>query len=98
MASVWVKRAALAVFLVACVILVTAAPYEEELMEHAADQQETSVDVVPMLLRIRRGDDHGHHGHGYGYLGPVYTYAKTDHYANFKWGVRHHVGGHGHHG
>lgn len=68
--------------------------------------------VVPVLMRMRRGDEYGHGGgggggggglggggggggHGWAYLGPVYTYAKTDHYANFKWGVRHHVGGHG---
>ncbi|CAL8125876.1 unnamed protein product [Orchesella dallaii] len=57
MASVWMKWAALAVFLVACVILVTAAPYDEEYMEPAADQQETSVDgkhVYPQIARDLR--------------------------------------------
>jgi hypothetical protein len=27
-----------------------------------------------------------------GRVGPVYTFVKTDPYANFKWGVRHVVG------
>lgn len=36
--------------------------------------------------RLKR--DHG----GYGSTGPVHTYVKTDKHANFKWGVRHHVG------
>lgn len=35
--------------------------------------------------RIKR--DHGH-----GSTGPVHTFVKTDKHANFKWGVRHHVG------
>lgn len=29
------------------------------------------------------------------YIGPVYTYVKTDKYARFKWGVKHKVGKHG---
>lgn len=29
-----------------------------------------------------------------GVTGPVHTYVKTDKHANFKWGVRHHVGKH----
>ncbi|KAK4873719.1 hypothetical protein RN001_013079 [Aquatica leii] len=37
------------------------------------------------LLRLKR--DHG-------VTGPVHTYVKTDKHANFKWGVRHHVGHH----
>ncbi|XP_064475364.1 keratin, type I cytoskeletal 10-like [Ornithodoros turicata] len=43
--------------------------------------------------RVRRG--------GHGYVGPVYTFVKTDHDGNFKWGARHLVGkayGGGHHG
>ncbi|CAB3371667.1 Hypothetical predicted protein [Cloeon dipterum] len=27
-----------------------------------------------------------------GVVGPVHTYVKTDKHANFKWGVKHHVG------
>lgn len=38
-------------------------------------------------VRYRR--DHSH-----GITGPVHTYVKTDKHANFKWGVRHHVGHH----
>ncbi|KAK9878774.1 hypothetical protein WA026_023754 [Henosepilachna vigintioctopunctata] len=30
--------------------------------------------------------------HSDGITGPVHTYVKTDKHANFKWGVRHHVG------
>lgn len=42
--------------------------------------------------RVRRG--------GYGVVGPVYTYVRTDYDGNFKWGARHHVGKSygGHHG
>ena len=68
--------------------------------------------VYPAIIRFRRGDHYGHggggqgggqggghHGHGYAYLGPVHTFAKTDYHANFKWGVRHLAGGpHGYHG
>ncbi|XP_075971085.1 uncharacterized protein LOC142973324 [Anticarsia gemmatalis] len=38
--------------------------------------------------------DHGHHGHRgtSGVTGPVHTFVKTDKNANYKWGVRHHVG------
>lgn len=32
--------------------------------------------------------------HGHGVTGPVHTFVKTDKHANFKWGVRHHVGHH----
>ncbi|CAG9767302.1 unnamed protein product [Ceutorhynchus assimilis] len=32
--------------------------------------------------------------HGHGITGPVHTFVKTDKHANFKWGVRHHVGHH----
>lgn len=28
------------------------------------------------------------------YIGPVYTYVKTDKHANYKWGVKHKVGKH----
>lgn len=38
----------------------------------------------------REKRDHG----GHGVTGPVHTYVKTDKHANFKWGVRHHVGHH----
>jgi hypothetical protein len=31
-------------------------------------------------------------GYKKGRVGPVYTFVKTDPYANFKWGVRHVVG------
>ncbi|CAG9864471.1 unnamed protein product, partial [Phyllotreta striolata] len=42
------------------------------------------------LASFRRGKrDHGH-----GVTGPVHTFVKTDKHANFKWGVRHHVGHH----
>ncbi|KAH7937363.1 hypothetical protein HPB49_011081 [Dermacentor silvarum] len=34
--------------------------------------------------RVRRG--------GYGVVGPVHTYVRTDYDGNFKWGARHHVG------
>jgi len=27
-----------------------------------------------------------------GVVGPVHTFVKTDKHANFKWGVKHHVG------
>lgn len=30
--------------------------------------------------------------HHEGSVGPVHTFVKTDKHANFKWGVRHHVG------
>ncbi|XP_041976518.1 protein catecholamines up-like [Aricia agestis] len=52
--------------------------------------------------------DHDHHDHNYdhdhghdhdydhrntnGVTGPVHTFVKTDKNANYKWGVRHHVG------
>lgn len=29
-----------------------------------------------------------------GYIGPVYTYVKTDKHAHYKWGVKHKVGKH----
>lgn len=28
------------------------------------------------------------------YIGPVYTYVKTDKHAHYKWGVKHKVGKH----
>lgn len=40
------------------------------------------------------GRDKRNHGGGHGVTGPVHTYVKTDKNANFKWGVRHHVGHH----
>jgi len=44
------------------------------------------------LYAEAKSDHYKHHGH----VGPVYTFVKTDHHANFKWGVRHTVG-HKHH-
>ncbi|XP_076358773.1 uncharacterized protein LOC143251215 [Tachypleus tridentatus] len=29
---------------------------------------------------------------GYGFVGPVHTYVKTDYHGNFKWGAKHLVG------
>ncbi|KAL0892432.1 hypothetical protein ABMA27_015545 [Loxostege sticticalis] len=43
-------------------------------------------------------EDHDHHDHDHehrdtrGVTGPVHTFVKTDKNANYKWGVRHHVG------
>lgn len=45
------------------------------------------VDYEAADLRTKRD----HHG-GHGVTGPVHTFVKTDKHANFKWGVRHHVG------
>ncbi|GBP09309.1 hypothetical protein EVAR_5748_1 [Eumeta japonica] len=44
--------------------------------------------------RDHYGDHHHHHhqGNGGGVTGPVHTFVKTDKKANYKWGVRHHVG------
>lgn len=56
----------------------------------------------PKLQRPKRGHDHDydhhHHDHDHdhkgtsGVTGPVHTFVKTDKNANYKWGVRHHVG------
>uniref|UniRef100_T1IUG8 Uncharacterized protein n=1 Tax=Strigamia maritima TaxID=126957 RepID=T1IUG8_STRMM len=44
-------------------------------------------------IRVRRGHK------SQGVVGPVFTHVKTDHNGNFKWGVKHKVGGgHGHGG
>ncbi|XP_059048408.1 uncharacterized protein LOC131843711 [Achroia grisella] len=37
-------------------------------------------------------DDDDHKGSSSGVTGPVHTFVKTDKNANYKWGVRHHVG------
>ncbi|CAB3243745.1 unnamed protein product [Arctia plantaginis] len=52
--------------------------------------------------RPKRGHDDYDHDHDYqsgnnhrgtsGVTGPVHTFVKTDKNANYKWGVRHHVG------
>ncbi|KOB77306.1 Uncharacterized protein OBRU01_04100 [Operophtera brumata] len=47
--------------------------------------------------RPKRGHDHSHdydddHKGTSGVTGPVHTFVKTDKNANYKWGVRHHVG------
>lgn len=56
------------------------------------------------VVRIKRegyggggggGGGYGHHKGGP--VGPVYTFVKTDYHGNFKWGVRHKVGGGKHH-
>ncbi|XP_045493133.1 uncharacterized protein LOC123692432 [Colias croceus] len=42
-----------------------------------------------------RDRDHDHDDHDHkngGVTGPVHTFVKTDKNANYKWGVRHHVG------
>ncbi|XP_069354796.1 uncharacterized protein [Maniola hyperantus] len=36
-------------------------------------------------------NDHDHKGNS-GVIGPVHSFVKTDKNANYKWGVRHHVG------
>ncbi|XP_053602481.1 uncharacterized protein LOC128670665 [Plodia interpunctella] len=49
----------------------------------------------PQWERPKRQYDHDHHDHGdhsSGVTGPVHTFVKTDKNANYKWGVRHHVG------
>ncbi|KAJ8732237.1 hypothetical protein PYW08_014967 [Mythimna loreyi] len=58
----------------------------------------------PQWDRPKRGHDHDydhhdhhdHHNHDHkgtsGVTGPVHTFVKTDKNANYKWGVRHHVG------
>lgn len=50
----------------------------------------------PKYHRPKRDyDDHDHdHDHRTtsGVTGPVHTFVKTDKNANYKWGVRHHVG------
>lgn len=35
-----------------------------------------------------------HKRHSKKYIGPVYTYVKTDKHARYKWGVKHKVGKH----
>ncbi|XP_022816745.1 proline-rich protein 7-like [Spodoptera litura] len=48
--------------------------------------------------RPKRGHDDYDHDHDHdhkgtsGVTGPVHTFVKTDKNANYKWGVRHHVG------
>lgn len=37
-------------------------------------------------------DHHDQRGNPGGVTGPVHTFVKTDKNANYKWGVRHHVG------
>ncbi|KAI5645221.1 hypothetical protein NE865_02769 [Phthorimaea operculella] len=52
----------------------------------------------PQRQRAKRGHDFDvDHDHHYdrdhrGITGPVHTFVKTDKNANYKWGVRHHVG------
>ncbi|KAF4524732.1 hypothetical protein B566_EDAN013800, partial [Ephemera danica] len=56
--------------------------------------------VSARLYLIELDDDHVHQAaarvrrsaHHEGVTGPVHTYVKTDKHANFKWGVKHHVG------
>lgn len=54
--------------------------------------------VIPTVVRVRRSVDETIKSeasapklrvkrHGKHYIGPVYTYVKTDKHANFKWGV-----------
>ncbi|PZC73010.1 hypothetical protein B5X24_HaOG210181 [Helicoverpa armigera] len=50
----------------------------------------------PQWQRPKRGHDDYDHDHDHrgtsGVTGPVHTFVKTDKNANYKWGVRHHVG------
>ncbi|KAG8234877.1 hypothetical protein J437_LFUL014569 [Ladona fulva] len=55
----------------------------------AVPQRQVQLDEAASEARIRRDG-----GGGHGVTGPVHTYVKTDKHANFKWGVRHHVGHH----
>lgn len=48
-------------------------------VRRAAGQPELEVESSAPKLRVKR--------HGKYYIGPVYTYVKTDKHANFKWGV-----------
>lgn len=50
----------------------------------ASTDQKLKVSESAPKLRVKR--------HGKYYIGPVYTYVKTDKHANFKWGVKHKVG------
>lgn len=46
--------------------------------------------VMPSIVRVRRSVEEPKlrvKRHGKYYIGPVYTYVKTDKHANFKWGV-----------
>ncbi|EFA08329.1 hypothetical protein TcasGA2_TC005971 [Tribolium castaneum] len=50
--------------------------------------------VVPVENVAEASDYRLKRDHGHGVTGPVHTYVKTDKHANFKWGVKHHVGHH----
>lgn len=51
-----------------------------------AEQDPEDSIKVPVLIRQKR--------HSKKYIGPVYTYVKTDKHAHYKWGVKHKVGKH----
>lgn len=49
------------------------------------DDIEQATNERPLVRRRRYSDK---------YIGPVYTYVKTDKHAHYKWGVKHKVGKH----
>lgn len=64
------------------------------------DNSAAASSLHPTVVRVRRSVDHKDNlkaaasepklrvkRHGKYYIGPVYTYVKTDKHANFKWGV-----------
>nr|XP_037874961.1 uncharacterized protein LOC119630262 [Bombyx mori] len=63
---------------------------------HYRTPLEPAPEDEPPQQRPKRGhDDYGHessHRGTSGITGPVHTFVKTDKNANYKWGVRHHVG------
>lgn len=46
------------------------------------DLEDSPASSAPLVRRKRHSK----------YIGPVYTYVKTDKHARFKWGVKHKVG------
>lgn len=53
-------------------------------VRRSVEKEMTKPAASEAKLRVKR--------HGKYYIGPVYTYVKTDKHANFKWGVKHKVG------
>lgn len=62
-----------------------------DLVHEPAQESEVEDENWQRAKRDHNDDYHGNSNHG-GITGPVHTFVKTDKNANYKWGVRHHVG------
>lgn len=59
---------------------------QQKNQENDVEDLQKHEDQLRPLIRKRR--------YSKKYIGPVYTYVKTDKHAHYKWGVKHKVGKH----